>query len=96
MFKSTSTSLAWPLPTALVLILIVGTWAFIGGFFEIFAAFRVGETAGTRALFIVAGLVTIALLFGLFSLMYGFSQIVTGTMLHQARHAVRAAVEDAA
>jgi uncharacterized membrane protein HdeD (DUF308 family) len=106
-------ALAWPLPTALVLILIVGIWAFIGGFFEIFAAFRAGETAGTRALFIVAGLVsiafgavivsrpgigavTIALLFGLFSLMYGFSQIVTGTQLHQARHVVRAAVEDAA
>jgi len=42
------------------------------------------------------GAVTIALLFGLFSLMYGFSQIVTGTQLHQARHVVRAAVEDAA
>src|ERR1700722_8279652 len=45
-------ALAWPGPTALVLVLIVGTWAFVGGFFEIFAGFRSGETVGTRALFI--------------------------------------------
>jgi hypothetical protein len=57
-------------------------------FFEIFAGFGSGETAGTRAMFILGGLVsvafgvvlfarpgigavTLALLFGLFSLFYG-------------------------
>jgi len=115
MFKSTSTSLillgvlaiiagivalAWPGPTALVLVLIVGIWAFIGGCFEIFAGFQSGETAGTRALFILGGLVsiafgvvlfarpnvgavTLALLFGLFSLIYGVSQIMTGVELRR-------------
>ena len=33
-------ALAWPLPTALVLVLIVGTWAVISGLVEIFSAFR--------------------------------------------------------
>src|SRR5246127_3834646 len=45
-------ALAWPGPTALVLVLIVGTWAIVGGLLQIFAAFRAGEPAGTRALFI--------------------------------------------
>jgi uncharacterized membrane protein HdeD (DUF308 family) len=77
-------ALAWPAPTALVLVLIVGSWAVIAGLVEI-AAFRSGEAAGTRALFILGGLVsvafgvvlfahpgigaiTLALLFGLFNL----------------------------
>ena len=59
-----------------------------------------GETAGTRALLILSGLVsvafgvllfarpgvgavTLALLFGLYSLIYGFSQITAGI---QVRH----------
>ena len=53
-------ALVWPGPTALVLVLVVGIWAFIGGCFEIFAAFQSGETAGTRTLFILGGLVSIA------------------------------------
>jgi uncharacterized membrane protein HdeD (DUF308 family) len=53
-------ALVWPGPTALILVLVVGIWAFIGGCFEIFAAFRSGETAGTRTLFILGGLVSIA------------------------------------
>src|SRR6266851_6548316 len=48
-------ALVWPGPTALVLVLVVGIWAFVGGCFEIFAAFQGGETAGTRALFILGG-----------------------------------------
>jgi uncharacterized membrane protein HdeD (DUF308 family) len=92
-------ALVWPGPTALVLVLIIGIWAFVGGFFEIFAAFQAGETAGTRALFILGGLVsilfglvlfgrpgvgavTLALLFGLFSIIYGVSQIVMGIEVH--------------
>jgi uncharacterized membrane protein HdeD (DUF308 family) len=94
-------ALVWPGPTALVLVLVVGIWAFIGGVFEIFAAFQSGETAGTRALFTVAGLVsilfgvllfarpgvgavTLALLFGLFALIYGISQITMGIELRRA------------
>ena len=92
-------ALVWPGPTALVLVLVVGIWALVGGFFEIFAGFQSGETAGTRAMFILGGLVrrvrrgalrrpgigavTLALLFGLFSLIYGFSQITLGI---DARH----------
>ena len=50
-------ALAWPGPTALVLVLIVGTWAVIAGVVEIGAAFAAGEPTGTRALFILGGLV---------------------------------------
>ena len=81
-------ALAWPGPTALVLVLLVGAWAMVAGLVEIYAGFEVGETAGTRALFFVSGLisiafgivlfarpgvgaVTLALLFGLFNLVYG-------------------------
>ena len=88
-------ALAWPAPTAFVLVLVVAVWAFAGGVAEFFAGFQAGETAGVRALFLVSGLisiafgvllfsrpgvgaVTLALLFGLFSLTYGFSQINAG------------------
>jgi uncharacterized membrane protein HdeD (DUF308 family) len=90
----------WPKPTALVLVIVVAAWALVGGFFEVFAAFQSGETAGTRALFILGGLVsilfgvllfarpgvgavTLALLFGLFALIYGVSQITTGIELRR-------------
>ena len=93
-------ALAWPAPTAFVLVLVVGIWAFAAGWAEFFAGFQAGETAGTRALFLVSGLVsvafgvllfarpgvgavTLALLFGLYSLIYGFSQITAGI---QIRH----------
>ena len=88
-------AIIWPGPTALVLVLVVGIWAFAGGIAEIAAAFGARETAGTRTLFILSGLVsvafgvvlfarpdvgavTLALLFGLFTLIYGVSQIVLG------------------
>ncbi len=106
-------ALVWPGPTALVLVLVVGIWAFIGGVFEIFAAFQSGETAGTRALFTVAGLVsilfgvllfarpgvgavTLALLFGLFSLIYGVSQIVVGAQLRRTGNTLHSILPDAA
>jgi uncharacterized membrane protein HdeD (DUF308 family) len=93
-------ALVWPGPTAFVLVLIVGIWAFIGGFAEIFVGFGSGETAGTRAMFILGGLVsvafgvvlfarpgigavTLALLFGLFSIIYGVSQITLGSELRR-------------
>ena len=39
--------LAWPGPTALVLVLVVASWAIVTGALEFFAAFRRGEDAGT-------------------------------------------------
>ena len=53
-------ALAWPGPTALMLVLLVGAWATIGGLVEIYAGFEAGEPAGTRALFFVSGLISIA------------------------------------
>jgi uncharacterized membrane protein HdeD (DUF308 family) len=53
-------AVAWPVPTALVLVLVVGIWAVSGGFLEFFAAFRSGEQAGTRATFLLGGLVAVA------------------------------------
>ena len=93
-------AVVWPEPTALVLVLVIGIWAVIGGIVEIVNGFGSGETAGTRALWIVTGLVsvafgvllwarpgvgavTLALLFGLFSLIYGVSRITLGVQLHQ-------------
>jgi uncharacterized membrane protein HdeD (DUF308 family) len=53
-------ALAWPGPTALVLVLIVGVWAIAAGLVEFSAAFASGEPAGTRATLILGGLVTVA------------------------------------
>jgi uncharacterized membrane protein HdeD (DUF308 family) len=94
-------AIAWPGPTALVLVIVVAAWAFVSGFFELFAAFQSGETAGTRAMFILGGLVsiafgvvlavrpgigaiTLALLFGLYSLIFGVSEIVVGVEMHRS------------
>src|SRR5271157_2010565 len=102
-------ALAWPGPTALVLVLIVGVWAIVAGLVEIAAAFGHGEAAGTRALLILGGLITVAfgvvlcarpglgavtlaLLFGLFSLIYGTWALVQGIELRRAGktlHSVR-------
>jgi uncharacterized membrane protein HdeD (DUF308 family) len=93
-------ALVWPGPTAFVLVIVVAAWALVGGLVEIVAGFGSGEAAGTRALFIVSGLVsvafgillfarpgvgavTLALLFGLYSLIYGFSQITAGVQVRQ-------------
>jgi hypothetical protein len=40
-------ALAWPAPTALVLVLIVGAWAVVAGLVEIAAAFGTGEQEGS-------------------------------------------------
>ena len=85
----------------------------ICGISLIVAGFGSGETAGTRALFILAGLVsiafgvvlfartgigavTLALLFGLFSLIYGVSQIVIGVQLRQTGRTLHWALDKAA
>jgi uncharacterized membrane protein HdeD (DUF308 family) len=104
-------ALVWPGPTALVLVLIVATWAVAGGLFEFFAAFRSGEAAGTRALYLLGGLVsvafgvvlfarpglgavTLAILFGLFNLVYGVWQFVLGIELRQTDKTLRAVGAD--
>lgn len=53
-------ALAWPAPTALVLVLVVAIWAIAGGIAEFFAGFRAGAAAGTRALLLIGGLVSVA------------------------------------
>ena len=104
-------ALAWPAPTALVLVLIVGSWAVIAGLVEIAAAFGAGEPAGARALFILGGLVsvafgvvlfahpgvgalTLAVLFGLFNLIYGTWALVQGIELRHAKKELPAAVRE--
>jgi len=52
-------ALAWPAPTALVLVIVVAAWALGGGFAEVLAGFQAGESAGTRATFILGGLVSV-------------------------------------
>ena len=106
-------AIVWPGPTALVLVLAIGIWAFTGGLLEIFAAFQAGETAGTRALFIIAGLVsvafgvvlsarpglgaaTLALLFGLYSFIYGISLITTGIDARRTGKTLHQVTSDAA
>ncbi len=93
-------AVAWPGPTAYVLVLVVATWAIVAGAFEFLAAFQHGETAGMRALLIVSGLIsitfgvvlfahpkigafTLALLFGLFTLIYGVAELVSGIELRR-------------
>jgi len=50
------TALAWPGATAIVLVLLVASWAIVTGVIEIITGLRSGEAAGTRAMFIVGGL----------------------------------------
>jgi uncharacterized membrane protein HdeD (DUF308 family) len=93
-------ALTWPGPTALVLVLIVASWAAVAGALEVTAAFRAGEPAGTRALFILGGLasvafavalfahpgigaVALAVLFGLFNLIYGTWALAQGIELRR-------------
>lgn len=59
-------ALVWPGPTALVLTLIVGWWALFTGVVQIAMAFATGKRAGERALWILSGLVSIALAVALF------------------------------
>ena len=84
-------SLTWPGPTALVLVLIVAVWAIIAGLVEFSAAFASGEPAGTRAVLILGGLVTIA--FGVvlcarpgigaitLALLFGLFNLIAGTWM---------------
>jgi uncharacterized membrane protein HdeD (DUF308 family) len=105
-------ALVWPSPTALVLTLVVGVWAVMGGLLGIFAGFAPGETAGTRTMFILTGLiwvafgvvlfahpdagaVTLALLFGLFSLIAGGTMITQGIELRRTSKTLHSVTPEA-
>jgi uncharacterized membrane protein HdeD (DUF308 family) len=84
-------ALAWPGPTALVLVLIVGVWAVTAGLIEIAAAFDAGQPAGTRAMYILGGLASAA--FGVvlcarpglgavtLALLFGLFNLIAGTWM---------------
>jgi uncharacterized membrane protein HdeD (DUF308 family) len=88
-------ALAWPGITAYALVIWVGAWAIVTGAVEVGMAFREGEAAGERALWVIAGVLsilfggvvfahpragalTLALLFGFFSLALGIAEVMLG------------------
>ncbi len=84
-------ALVWPGPTALVLVLLVASWAIVTGLLEVFAAFGTGEDAGSRAMFIIGGFVSVVfgvVLFthpgmGAFSLalLFGLFNLIAGSWM---------------
>ena len=54
-------ALVWPGITALVLVLWIAAWAAVTGIVEVAMAVREGQAAGTRAMWSLTGLVSIAL-----------------------------------
>jgi uncharacterized membrane protein HdeD (DUF308 family) len=84
-------ALVWPGPTALVLVLVVGGWAVATGILQIVLAFRRGEMAGTRAMFILGGLASAAFGIVLFArpgvgaitlaLLFGLFNLIAGSWM---------------
>jgi uncharacterized membrane protein HdeD (DUF308 family) len=84
-------ALAWPGPTALVLVLLVASWAIVTGVLEVFAAFGAGEDAGSRATFVIGGLVSVAFGVVLFAhpgigaislaLLFGLFNLIAGSSM---------------
>jgi uncharacterized membrane protein HdeD (DUF308 family) len=106
-------ALAWPAPTVLVLVYVVGFWAIFSGIAEFLTAFAAGERAGSRVLFLLGGLVsvafgvvllgrpgvgalTLAVLYGLFALIYGVTQIAAGAQLRTVGQDARTVLHRAA
>jgi uncharacterized membrane protein HdeD (DUF308 family) len=100
-------ALAWPAATALVLVMLVASWAVVTGIIEVVTGLRSGQSAGTRTVYILGGLIstafgvvlfarpdmgalTLALLFGWFSVMIGTWELVQGIQLHSADKKVKA------
>jgi uncharacterized membrane protein HdeD (DUF308 family) len=52
-------ALAWPGPTALVLVLLVASWAIVTGVLAVVAAFDASEDGESRAMLVIAGLVSV-------------------------------------
>jgi uncharacterized membrane protein HdeD (DUF308 family) len=86
-------ALAWPGLTAVVLTIWVASWALVTGIVEVGLTFRQGQSTGARAMWVLSGLLSIALgvilfirpdigavslaeVFGLFSVVYGVSTVV--------------------
>lgn len=94
-------ALVWPGLTALALTLCVAIWAFVAGIVQVALGFRENERAGERALWIVSGLVSVALgvVLGLrpdigavsLAMVFGLFAIVSGVsslvLAVQVRHA---------
>jgi uncharacterized membrane protein HdeD (DUF308 family) len=56
-----ATSLAWPAVTAFALTIFVGAWALVAGVFQVGLTFARGERTGERAMWLLGGVVSIAL-----------------------------------
>jgi uncharacterized membrane protein HdeD (DUF308 family) len=75
----------------LVLVLVVASWAVVAGVIEIANAFRSGEIAGTRAMFILGGLASVAFGVVLFArpgigavtlaILFGLFNLIAGTWM---------------
>lgn len=106
-------ALVWPGITALVLTVWVGIWAVVTGLLEVALTFRQGEGAGARAMWILTGLLSIALglvlfirpdigavslatVFGLFSIVYGVSAVVLSIQARKVASTGRRLVDSAA
>ena len=85
------TALAWPGATAIVLVLLIASWAIVTGVIEVVTGFRSAQVAGTRAMFIVGGLASVV--FGVvlcarpdmgavsLALLFGLFNLVSGTSM---------------
>jgi uncharacterized membrane protein HdeD (DUF308 family) len=84
-------ALAWPGPTALVLVFLVAGWAIATGVVAVIAGFGPGQYAGTRALSIISGLVSVAFGVVLFAhpdmgavslaLLFGMFNLIAGSSM---------------
>lgn len=84
-------ALAWPGLTALVLVVIVASWAIVTGALEFLAAFGRGQEAGGRAMLVLGGLVSIAFGVVLFArpgmgaitlaLLFGLFNLTSGSLM---------------
>jgi uncharacterized membrane protein HdeD (DUF308 family) len=103
-------ALVWPGPTALVLTLIIGGWALVTGLVEIALATASHRSAGTRAWWILSGLISIAfaavlfirpdigavslaIVFGLYSIVYGVTALMGAHQVRKLEQTARQTVE---
>jgi uncharacterized membrane protein HdeD (DUF308 family) len=97
-----ATSIAWPAVTALALAIFVGAWALVAGVFQLGLTFGSGERAGERTMWLLGGVVSVALgivlfirpdigavslamVFGLYSIAFGISALVLSAQADQLR-----------